>query len=147
MNIVPAVPRSTEHGGLAACELCLATFAMTNKLTAPFSASVMIGPTIPPNLLSPRNDDSDSEDDVGPAPPPQQKETKPQQRAIGPTLPSYPPTYNPTTFQDDDSDDDDFGPKPLPVGMQHETPDAVKEFIEREERMRKLAEVCLSLRI
>ena len=64
-------------------------------------------------------------------------------RQVGPTFPSYAPTYDPTTYHsdEDDDDDDDFGPKPLPAGMQHQQTDAVKEFIEREEKRRKSAEV------
>jgi hypothetical protein len=62
-----------------------------------------------------------------------------RKRQVGPTFPSYAPTYDPTTYQDDD---DEFGPKPLPAGMQHQQTDAVKEFIEREEKRR---EVCTLL--
>ena len=67
---------------------------------------------------------------------------------IGPELPSH--LKNPKNSESDDEppekepeddDDDDFGPKPLPAGMQHQQTDAVKEFIEREEKRRKLAEV------
>ena len=65
---------------------------------------------------------------------------------VGPELPSH--LINPKNSENDessekgsDSDDDEFGPKPLPAGMQHQQTDAVKEFIEREEKRRKLAEV------
>ena len=66
---------------------------------------------------------------------------------IGPEVPSHLKASDPTTNyhsadEDDDDSDDDFGPKPLPAGMQHQQTDAVKEFIEREEKRRKLAEVC-----
>ena len=67
---------------------------------------------------------------------------------IGPEVPSHLKASDPTTNfhnadeDDDDDSDDDFGPKPLPAGMQHQQTDAVKEFIEREEKRRKLAEVC-----
>jgi len=61
-------------------------------------------------------------------------------RQIGPSFPTYAPTYNPDTYDDDDDDDDDYGPKPLPAGMSHEEPDAVKRFIEREQKQRQLAE-------
>ena len=50
-------------------------------------------------------------------------------------LPSYMPTYDPAIHYDkDNGDNDDFGPKPLPAGMQHKQTDAVKEFIERKEK-------------
>lgn len=50
--------------------------------------------------------------------------------------------YDPSSGYGDESDsDDDVGPKPLPAGMHHEAADPVKEFMEREEKRRKLAEV------
>ena len=61
-------------------------------------------------------------------------------------LPSYAPMYDPAIHYDkDNSDDNDFGPKPLPARIQHQQTDAVKEFIERKEKQRKLAEVCSNL--
>ena len=119
------------------------------------------GPSIPAEFLKVSESliDDDSDDD-GPELPPHlnkgsRKEAGPSihtppgpstgKRQVGPTFPTYAPTYDPTTYhnnEDDDDDDDDFGPKPLPAGMQHQQTDAVKEFIEREEKRRKLAEVC-----
>ncbi|KAF8907695.1 hypothetical protein CPB84DRAFT_1744596 [Gymnopilus junonius] len=59
-------------------------------------------------------------------------------RRVGPTLP---PGF-PSPAYDEDSDDDDIGPKPLPASMQqqHQQSDAVREFLEREEKRRKAAE-------
>jgi len=128
-----------------------------------------IGPEFPSHLLNPKNSENDDEisktpqslvddsDDDGPHLPPHlrkgssPKEAGPSRptsgpstgkRQVGPTFPSYAPTYDPTTYHnsEEDDDDDDFGPKPLPAGMQHQQTDAVKEFIEREEKRRKLAE-------
>lgn len=118
--------------------------------------AVTIGPSIPAEFLkTPESLIGDSDDD-GPDLPPHlrkgsRKEAGPSvptsgpstgKRQVGPTFPSYAPTYDPTTYHDSEDDDDDFGPKPLPAGMQHQQTDAVKEFIEREEKRRKLAEVC-----
>lgn len=131
------------------------------------SASASIGPQMPPSVSSGSklqviDDDDDENPGPSPAPGPSRataqkppSSARPQRpaagpsmppghRAIGPTLPNYAPTYDPS-FDGNDSDDDsddDFGPKPLPAGMQHEQTDAVKEFIEREEKRRKAAEVC-----
>ena len=110
--------------------------------------AVTLGPSIPAELL--KTPESLIDDDDGPDLPPHlrersRKEAGPStgKRQVGPTFPSYAPTYDPTTYHnaEDDDDDDDFGPKPLPAGMQHQQTDAVKEFIEREKKRRKLAEV------
>src|SRR5882757_1679939 len=119
--------------------------------------AVAVGPSIPAEFLKAPllvNDDDGpdlpshlrkgSHKQAGPMPTPGPSTGK---RQVGPTFPSYAPTYDPATYhdgedEDDDDDDDDFGPKPLPAGMQHQQTDAVKEFIEREEKRRKLAEVC-----
>lgn len=108
--------------------------------------SSSIGPSIPPNT---RN--------IGPSMPPRpvagpslpssssstSNASKAQgSRTIGPSLPNYAPTYNPNSNYSDEDSDDDIGPKPLPAGVQHQQPNAVQEFLEREEKRRKLAEVC-----
>ena len=113
--------------------------------------AVTIGPSIPVKMR-----ESSIDDDDGPDLPPHLRKGSRKEagfsmptpgpstgkRQVGPTFPSYAPTYDPTTYHSDEDDDDDFGPKPLPAGMQHQQTDAVKEFIEREEKRRKLAEVC-----
>ena len=109
--------------------------------------AITIGPSIPAQFLKvpeSQMDDDDNDADGGPNLPPHLlKELPTGRRLVGPTFPSYAPTYDPTTYHDDeDDDDDDFGPKPLPAGMRHQQTDAVQEFIEREEKRRKLAEVC-----
>ena len=108
--------------------------------------AAIIGPSIPPEFLKPPES---NDDHIGANLPPHlRKEAGPTagpstgKRQVGPTFPSYAPTYDPTTYHNDEDDDDDFGPKPLPAGMQHHQTDAVKEFIEREEKRRKLAEAC-----
>ena len=112
------------------------------------------GPRIPAHLVQQSTlniYDEDNDDNDGPHAATHShrgnsKEVSPStgKRRVGPTFPSYAPTYDPTTYHngEDDDDDDEFGPKPLPAGMQHQQTDAVKEFIEREEKRRKLAEVC-----
>jgi len=104
-----------------------------------------IGPSIPAHLLAPQKRSS-----TPPSPPRarRQPEAGPStgQRVVGPALPNYGPTYNPQTYgniEEDSDSDDDVGPKPLPAGMQHQETNAVQEFLEREERMRKAREVRL----
>jgi hypothetical protein len=53
---------------------------------------------------------------------------------LAPTRPSY------RGHQSDD-DDDDVGPQPLPPGTRHTETDAVREFVEKEERRRRELEV------
>ncbi|KAG6828992.1 hypothetical protein H0H92_006064 [Tricholoma furcatifolium] len=119
--------------------------------------SVVAGPAIPPELLKQQSvaDDDDDEDDYVPELPPDlavarsagpsatPSSSNEVKRVSGPAMPSYPPIYDPkyqTAYGDDDDDDDDFGPKPLPAGVKHAEKDAVQEFMEREERRRKIAE-------
>lgn len=117
-----------------------------------------IGPSIPAHLLSgskpspistektlvdppqilPTDDDSDDSDSFAPALPP---DIVPARRIIGPSFPTGPPP------QDDDSSDDDYGPTPLPEGAAEPEYDPVKEFMEKEERRRKNAEVSHDDRI
>jgi len=54
-------------------------------------------------------------------------------RVLGPSIP--------LADGSDDSDDDDIGPKPLQPGTQNKQPDAVKDFMEKEENRRKAIEV------
>lgn len=129
--------------------------------------SASIGPQIPAHILNSSSklqviDDDDDDDGPHPAPGPNIGPTIPTvptiatrpivgpsmppksaARSIGPSLPNYAPTYDPNTAYDDEDsdDDDDVGPKPLPAGMQHQQSDAVQEFLEREEKRRKAAEV------
>jgi hypothetical protein len=124
----------------------------------PAAPQVGIGPAIPAHLLKAKSNDVDEGRSTTPPPPPSigpsfpihikaQPQAGPStsnRKAIGPALPNYGPTYNPSTFNNievDDDSDDDVGPKPLPAGMKHEESNAVKEFLEREERMRKAREV------
>jgi len=59
----------------------------------------------------------------------------PGKRHMGPSFPIHPSSYDL-----DEDEDDDFGPKPLAAGH-YERPDPVKEFMEKEEKRRKAAEV------
>jgi hypothetical protein len=54
-------------------------------------------------------------------------------RVLGPSIP--------LVYDSDGSDEDDIGPQPLQPGTQHKQPDAVKEFMEKEEKRRKAIEV------
>ncbi|KAG6865827.1 hypothetical protein C0991_011446 [Blastosporella zonata] len=119
----------------------------------------IVGPEIPPALLKQQSAEDDDEDDYVPELPPHllaSRSTGPsapstsssrsneEKRVSGPSMPAYPPIYDPkyhsAYHEDDDDDDDDFGPKPLPAGVQHAQSNAVQEFMEREERRRKEAE-------
>ena len=130
-----------------------------------------IGPQIPAHLLTQyrkKNDNSDNndegphpelpsyvvsssttvydEDDVGPRLEPElsKDEDRPSEfhsfsgdsqgkRVSGPSIP--------LVYDSDGSDDDDIGPKPLQPGTQHKQPDAVRDFMEKEEKRRKAIEV------
>ncbi|KAJ3530453.1 hypothetical protein NMY22_g8562 [Coprinellus aureogranulatus] len=111
-----------------------------------------IGPAIPAHLLR-GSSGKDAEGGGRSTTPPLERPSRPthspeagpstNRKVVGPTLPNYGPTYNPDTYgnvEDEEDSDDDVGPKPLPAGMKHEESNAVKEFIEREERMRKARE-------
>ncbi|KAF8060770.1 hypothetical protein FPV67DRAFT_1673615 [Lyophyllum atratum] len=119
--------------------------------------NVVVGPQIPSGLLN-QVDDDDDEDDYVPELPPDLAATRSagpsnaeasgssssvNKRVVGPSLPSYPPTYDPkfhSAYEDEDDSDDDFGPRPLPAGVKHVERTAVQEFMEREERRRREAE-------
>jgi hypothetical protein len=116
------------------------------------SIPTSIGPHIPTVLsdqkeISPAHvdvntpqDEDEDEDDYAPALPPDliASRSTEAKRVIGPSLPGR-PGYN--AYESDD--DDDVGPMPAPAGANsnYESQDGVKEFIEREERRRKQAEV------
>ena len=108
-----------------------------------------IGPSIPAHLLQSSRKAADDDESTTPPPPTHRPRQGPEagpstnRRVVGPALPNYGPTYNPNTYgnvEDEDDSDEDVGPKPLPAGMKHEESNAVKEFLEREERMRKARE-------
>ncbi|KAG8908095.1 hypothetical protein FRB99_000539 [Tulasnella sp. 403] len=97
----------------------------------------MIGPNVPSHLLKgkgkERTEDTEesSDDEYGPSLPPDLAPRAPG-RVVGPSFPTRPP-------EGDDSDED-YGPTPMQGGQAPEE-DAVKEFIEREERRRAAIEV------
>ena len=116
----------------------------------PPSGPPPIGPQIP--LTADDSDDKEgprpigpqvpliTDDDQGPPPPSTSK------RILGPSLPpatSGRPTASTDEHHPDDdseSDDDDIGPKPLPSHFSSYASDGVREFLERENRRRQLAE-------
>lgn len=109
----------------------------------------IVGPQIPSDLL--KQEEEEDEDDYVPELPPDMvagrsagPSTSTSKRVVGPSIPSYPPTYDPrhhASYSDGDDDDDDFGPKPLPAGVRHAEIDPVKQFMEKEEKRRKEIEV------
>ena len=108
-----------------------------------------IGPTLPPEVKRPigpampsSGASSSPRPVAGPSMPPPSSSTS-GRRPIGP---SFPPGIGPSSYQDEDSDDDDIGPKPLPASLQAQQSgqsDAVREFLEREEKRKKAVEVCV----
>lgn len=107
-------------------------------------SNLPIGPEIPFELLKQEQDDD--EEDYLPALPPDMVAT----RSAGPSVagpsasvaskPPPVPFYDSTHYSDED-DDEDVGPKPLPPGVTHAETDAVREFMEKEEKRRKELEV------
>lgn len=101
----------------------------------------MIGPSIPGQLAknnaqnTPKDDDESSDDDYGPALPPDMAPKPVAKRVAGPTFPQGPP---PPT---EESDEDDYGPMPLPEGHDSDEVNGVQEFLAQEERRRKAVEV------
>jgi Protein of unknown function (DUF3752) len=107
-----------------------------------------VGPQIPQALLNQTQDDEEEDDDYVPALPPDMVAT----RSVGPStskpstsktveVPVPPPIHSSYHSRHSSDDEDDVGPKPLPPGMRHEETDAVREFMEKEERRRKELEV------
>jgi hypothetical protein len=111
----------------------------------------VVGPQIPQRLLNLAQDDEE-EDDYIPALPPDMVATrfagpsasKPStSKPVGVSMPPPGRSYDSRHFSDDDDDsDDDVGPKPLPSGVKHAETDAVREFMEKEEKRRKELEAC-----
>lgn len=101
----------------------------------------MIGPSIPGHLLKGKakqvEDDESSDEDYGPALPPEfQKNPEPttEKRIVGPSFPTGPPPA------DDSDEDDDVGPMPLPEGYVAPETSGIQDFLEQEERRRKAIE-------
>lgn len=108
-----------------------------------------VGPQIPVELLNQANDDAEEEGYV-PALPPDMVAT----RSAGSSSTSRATTNTHGAsglvqgqssyihrYQSDDDDDDDVGPQPLPPGTRHAETDAVREFVEKEEKRRRELEV------
>ncbi|GAA5889191.1 hypothetical protein JCM6882_000671 [Rhodosporidiobolus microsporus] len=126
----------------------------------PASAGPSAGPHLP---TAPPADEDDSDDDYGPALPPDLVKgpvagptlpppvAGPSKASIGPQLPPHlaggrpspppapssrpiaGPSRPPPAYAADDSDDD-FGPMPLPAGVAVDENDGARQFREREER-------------
>ncbi|PFH48283.1 hypothetical protein AMATHDRAFT_130164, partial [Amanita thiersii Skay4041] len=92
------------------------------------------GPALPPETTSKPDNSSTSVTKRASASSPGPSTSR---RHIGPALP---PQLSGAYYEYDD-DDDDIGPKPLPSGLQHEKDDAVKRFMEVEEKRLKNIEV------
>lgn len=112
------------------------------------SQPATVGPAIPAALLTKNPvpevaEDEDDEDDYMPALPPDLNKSQPSAPSGPPRKvlgPSFPPLAGGRGAYLDD-DDDDVGPMPLPAGYQVPEKDGVTEFLEKEERRRKLVEV------
>ncbi len=117
------------------------------------------GPQLPQRLANPNDpNDSDDYDAYGPALPPHLLAKKKSQHAQQPTrrspepithLKTAPQNHSAPIVQEDSDSDDDFGPPPPKAGLSTTSnEDAVREFKEREQRRKELAEVSyLSKRI
>ncbi|KAI0033701.1 hypothetical protein K488DRAFT_77705 [Vararia minispora EC-137] len=107
-----------------------------------------MGPQIPPSLsLAPAAevDQGDDEDDYAPALPPglaalRTSEHEPRKRVLGPAL-------VPSTNLDTDDLEDEIGPVPLPPGYEPRKRDAVREFVEAEERRRRAIEDAIKPKV
>ena len=109
------------------------------------------GPQLPQRLAKPSDrNDSDDCDAYGPALPPhlvakKMKKSEHAQHAQQPTRRSPEPIAHLKTapiVQEDSDSDDDFGPPPPTTGLSTTSnEDAVREFKEREQRRKELAEV------
>ncbi|KAF8211838.1 hypothetical protein K438DRAFT_1957642 [Mycena galopus ATCC 62051] len=97
------------------------------------------GPQLPPK--APQDEGDDSDDDYAPALPPDMVASSSKKPVVGPTMPpAYPPTYSRHIQYHADDSDDDVGPRPLPAGVGFEERDAVKEFMDKEEKRRREVE-------
>jgi hypothetical protein len=121
-----------------------------------------IGPQLPPHLrastssaapsAAAHQDDSDSDDDFGPALPPELATAR--SAGIGPSRPSAvagpsksvigpkPPSDSRPLYDDDDSDDEVVGPTiDLATSALNDSGSGVRDFLEREARWAKEREV------
>lgn len=104
----------------------------------------MIGPTLPPHLqqTKPQKEDEEHEEDAyGPTLPP----ALAARRLQGHTLPSPPRRL---VVDEASSDEEEIGPQP-PVASTSRgaDEDGVREFLEREQRRKELAEVCFLVHV
>ncbi|CAK5275811.1 unnamed protein product [Mycena citricolor] len=111
-------------------------------------------PVVAASKIPPTSQDDDSDDDYGPALPPDLAASS-SSKKLGPAAPQQPrgPVMGPSMppqhgFYEDDDDDDDVGPRPLPAGYAaRQELDPVAEFMEREERRRKEREDALKPKV
>lgn len=117
-------------------------------------AGPSIGPQVPTSLLSssaapayaPQDGEDEEEDDYVPELPPdlaaarsaESKDNAPRARPQGPAFPS---SVGRSRQDDESDDDDDYGPMPLPAGYVAKEKSGVEQFLEREERRKKMLEV------
>lgn len=108
----------------------------------------MIGPALPPHLhkkTADAQEEADTpkseqlvEEDYGPALPPHLAAKRATVRVV-----DTPPERVAQTTPDDDDDDDEIGPQLPSYAVEHDPDDGIREFLEREQRRKELAEVRL----
>ncbi|KAH9947358.1 hypothetical protein B0H21DRAFT_739220 [Amylocystis lapponica] len=101
--------------------------------------------------LAQEEEEDEDEDDYVPALPPDMLAARTSAQApattssasrpvVGPSLPPHLAQRRHAQAEEEEEDDDDYGPTPLPSGVVIEERNGVKEFLEKEERRRKLIE-------
>ena len=157
--------RTEIHPGSLQCDGKRQKWPSGAKPSGPWPLAVVMsfsGPQLPQHLVNNSttsqeddpNDPNDNDDDAyGPALPPHlaaKKKSRVTQQARKTTRRSPSPVTHPKTVsskssaplvQADTDSDDDFGPPPPTVGPSTSNEDAIREFKEREQRRKELAEV------
>jgi len=104
------------------------------------------GPALPPHILAARRAKAAQAQAGSSAQASSSTPSVEIKKTYGPTLPgavSSAPSRPIYEEDDDDDDDDDVGPRPEMAYRGDRPGDGVREFLEREERLEKLREVCV----
>ena len=104
-----------------------------------------VGPALPPHILAARKAKAAQASTSIVTPPVAPLSSSESKKTYGPTLPAAgaAPPVSRTAYAeyDEEDDDDDVGPRPEMAYRGDQPGDAVREFLEREERVNKLREV------